>query len=269
MVGVVVAVCRNGAEGWTGWTLRRTQRIPLLFDGRSFRAGQKEDRMFRSTLLACSGLLMLAACEREPTIPAAGEAALAAPAPGADTSQKFFGREAFTIVMEQTGREVGTVTLHYREWGRRSAEITKLTNTETGRETDTRSFTDGAASVTIDNLTGEVLVSENPFFHEAAAEASASAEDAFGPNAMARMNAEATGESATIAGETCDYWMLMGAKKCVAKWGPTLQSTMDIGDTVADRKAIEVRIGDGGPDSAFVYVPPAGSTAPASSTARP
>ncbi len=220
--------------------------------------------MFRSTLLACSGLLMLAGCERVTAALAPDPAAVVTPAETADTSRKFFGREAFTIVMKQTGREVGTVTLHYRDWGRRSAEITKLTNTETGKVTDSRSFTNGAASVTIDNLTGEVVVTENPFYHEAAAEASTSADDAFGPTAMARMSAEATGESATIAGERCDYWMVMGAKKCVSPWGPTLQSTMEIGDSVADRTAIEVRIGDGGPDSVFEYVPPKGATAPAS-----
>lgn len=223
--------------------------------------------MLRSCLLACSGLLMLAACEREPTLSATGVATVVPDATAA--VQKFYGRETFTIVLEQTGREVGTITQHFREWGRRSAEIIKLTNTETGKVTDTRSFINGAASVTIDNLTGEVVVTENPFYNEAAAEASTSADDAFGPIAMKRMNAEATGESATIAGERCDYWMLMGAKKCVAAWGPTLQSTMEIGDSVADRTAVEVRVGDGGPDSAFVYEPPAATPAPAAPSTTP
>ncbi len=225
--------------------------------------------MLRSTMLACSGLLMLAACERVAAVLAPDTAEVAAPVAAADSSQKFFGRETFTIVLEQTGREVGTVTMHYREWGRRSAEVTKLTNTETGKVTDTRSFTNGAASVTIDNVTGEVVVTENPYYSQAAAEASTSADDAFGPTAMARMSAEATGESATIAGERCDYWMVMGTKKCVAPWGPTLQSTMEIGDSVADRKAVEVRIGDGGPDSVFVYVPPAEAVAPGSTPTTP
>lgn len=218
--------------------------------------------MIRNTLIVCSALLVLMGCDRAPAAPAPDLALAAAVAtPVADHNRKFFGREAFTIVMEQTGRETGTVTMHYRDWGRRSAEITKVTNAATGRVTDTRSFTDGAVTVVIDNLTGDVEVSENPFFNEAAEEASATEDDDFGPAAMARMSAEATGESATIAGEPCDYWIVMGAKKCVSAWGPTLQSTMEIGDTVADRKAVEVRIGDGGPDSAFVYVPPAGATA--------
>ncbi len=227
--------------------------------------------MFRCSLpalsgLAFSGLLVLGACEREPVASSAdGNAAPAANAaaatPAADSSRKFFGHERFTIVMEQTGRETGTVTLHYRDWGRRSAEIIKLTEQATGRVTDTRSFTDGAVSVSIDNLTGKVEVSENPYYTIAAAEAATSATDAFGPDTMTRMGAEATGESATIAGEPCTYWIVMGAKKCVAAWGPTLQSTMEVGDSVADRKAIEVRIGDGGPDATFVYVPPEGATA--------
>lgn len=218
--------------------------------------------MLRNILLVGSGLLVLTGCERAPATPAADLAlAAAAASPAAGIERKFFGRETFTIVMEQTGRESGTVTMHYRDWGRRSAEITQLTNAATGRVTDTRSFTDGAVTVVIDNLTGEVQVSENPYYNVAATDAATTAEDAFGPAAMQRMGAETTGESTTISGETCDYWVVMGARKCIADWGPTLQTTMEVGDTVADRKAIEVRIGDGGPDEVFVYVPPAGATA--------
>ena len=51
--------------------------------------------------------------------------------------------------------------------------------------------------------------------------------------------------------------------------GWRLQSTMEIGDSVADRKAVEVRIGDGGPDSVFVYVPPAEAIAPAGTPTTP
>ncbi len=216
--------------------------------------------MLRIALLLCSGMLALAGCERAGETPAAtpaeNAAAVADPALAADVGRKFFGQETFTIVMEQTGRETGTVTLHYRDWGRRSAEITKLTNAASGRVTDTRSFTDGAVSVTIDNLTGKVEVFENPYYKTAASETEPTATDQFGPSAMQEMGAEKTAETATIAGQSCDYWLVLGARKCVAPWGATLHSVMGMADTVADRKATEIRIGDGGPDSAFVYVPP-------------
>lgn len=215
--------------------------------------------MLRSTLLACSGLLFLSACDSEPAAPDPAAPAVAAASettPAGDTARKFFGREAFTIVMEQSGREVGTVTMHYRDWGRRSAEVIRVRNEATGRLTDTRSFTDGAVSVTIDNVTGEVSVYENPYYEEPGAETVARAPDAFGASAMAEMGAEKIGESASFAGEPCDYWQVMGTRKCVSPWGPTLHSVLSMDDIAAERTAIEVRVGDGGPDSAFVYVPP-------------
>src|SRR5690606_18724048 len=110
--------------------------------------------MLRFALLACSGLLVLAACDQAPE-----EAAPAAPAPAAaaaeaeaDTGRKFFGQKQFTVVMLLSGRENGTVTMHYRDWGRRSAEVSKLSNADTGEKTDKRTFTEGAISVTVDNL---------------------------------------------------------------------------------------------------------------------
>ena len=215
--------------------------------------------MLRTALLVCSGLLALAGCERVGVTPAATPAENAAtasePAPAADSGRKFFGHEAFTVVMQQTGSDTGTVTLHYRDWGRRSAEITKLTNTSSGKVTDTRAFADGAVSVTIDNTTGKVEVFENPYYKTEPSETEPKSPDQFGPSAMLEMNAEKTTETATIAGQACDYWLFLGTRKCVAPWGATLHSVMGSGDVVAERKAIEVRLGDGGPDSAFVYVP--------------
>jgi hypothetical protein len=215
--------------------------------------------MLRLALLACSGLLVLAACDQAPE-----EAAPAAPAPAAaanaeaeaDTGRKFFGQKQFTIVMLLSGRENGTVTMHYRDWGRRSAEVSKLSNADTGAKTDKRTFTEGAISVTVDNLTGKVEVYENPYYRETLEDVAAPALDAIGPAAMAEMGAEKVGESAVIAGEACEYWMVMGAKKCVSPWGPTLHSAMDLGGRLAEMKAVEVRLGDGGPDEVFVYETP-------------
>lgn len=217
--------------------------------------------MLRIALLACSGLLALAGCERAPE-----ESAPVAPAPAAaaeaeaDTGRKFFGHKQFTVVMLQSGRENGTVTMHYRDWGRRAAEVSKLSNADTGAKTDKRVFTEGAVSVTVDNLTGEVDVYENPYYRVDADEGARTPPDQIGPTAMTEMGAERLGESAVIAGEPCEYWNVMGAKKCVSPWGPTLHSTMDLGGRLAEMKAVEVRVGDGGPDSAFVYVPPADAT---------
>lgn len=219
--------------------------------------------MLRLALLACAGLLVLSACEREASEPDAAPtpAPAAAGTPAADASPKFFGRQTFTIVMEQSGREVGTVTTHYRDWGRRSAELIRVRNEATGRLTDTRSFTDGAVSVTIDNITGEVNVYENPYYQEPSPETVTRALDTFGSIAMEEMGAEKIGESASFAGEPCDYWQVMGTRKCVSPWGPTLHSVLSMADIAAERTAIEVRVGDGGPDSAFVYVGPSETSA--------
>ena len=223
--------------------------------------------MHRFALLVCSGLLALAGCDQAPE-EAAPSAAAPAPAAeaataGADTGRKFFGHREFTVVMLQSGRENGTVTMHYRDWGRRTAEVSKLSNADTGAKTDKRIFTEGAVSVTVDNLTGEVDVYENPYYRETIEDGAAIAANEIGPSAMMEMGAERLGESAVIAGEPCEYWNVMGAKKCVSPWGPTLHSTMDLGGRLAEMKAVEVRLGDGGPDSAFVYVPPADAAAPA------
>ncbi|OYX51834.1 MAG: hypothetical protein B7Y90_00480 [Alphaproteobacteria bacterium 32-64-14] len=223
--------------------------------------------MLRVALLVCSGLLVLTGCERVAETLAAtpaenAGAAPAEPALAADKGRKFFGHEAFTVVMQQTGSDAGTVTMHYRDWGRRSAEIVKLTNTASGKATDTRAFADGAVSVTIDNTTGKVEVFENPYYKTEPSETEPKAPDQFGPSAMQEMGAEKTTETATFAGQACDYWLFLGTRKCVAPWGATLHSVMGAGDVLAERKAIEVRLGDGGPDSAFVYVPPAGTAAP-------
>lgn len=258
----------NGAPCKTSrWSRRRLNSASVA--GLCDSALPGNVRMLRPALLACTTLLALAACERVTAPETATAETSETSAKTAETGRKFFGREAFTIVMQQTGREEGTLTLHYRDWGRRSAEIAKLTNTETGEVIDTRSFTDGAVNVTIDNLTGKVQVFENPYYHPTADDEPSTPDDGFGAAAMERLGGEKTGESASIAGQTCDYWNALGAKMCVAPWGATLHSTMGIGDTVADRKAVEVRLGDGGPDSAFVYVPPAdgAASAPAPATA--
>jgi hypothetical protein len=225
--------------------------------------------MLRFALLACSGLLVLAACDQAPedAAPAAPAPAAAAAEAEADTGRKFFGQKQFTVVMLLSGRENGTVTMHYRDWGRRSAEVSKLSNADTGEKTDKRSFTEGAISVTVDNLTGKVDVFENPYYRETPGEGPAPALDAIGPASMTEMGAERLGESAVIAGEPCEYWNVMGAKKCVSPWGPTLHSTMDLGGRLAEMKAVEVRLGDGGPDEVFVYETPT-DTAPAAPAAQ-
>jgi len=265
-VGLVLAECFEGGEGKAHAAHRGNAGIPLALPQRLSSRLIKDFPMLRAALLLCSGLLVVAGCEREGEVPTATpteNAAAAEPALAADAGRKFFGEEKFTIVMQQTGRETGTVTLHYRDWGRRSAEFTKLTNATSGKVTDTRSFADGAISVTIDNVTGKVEVFENPYYKTAPSETEPKAADQFGSSAMQEMGAEKTTDSATIAGQPCNYWLVLGARKCVAAWGATLHSVMGMGDSLADRKATEVRLGDGGPDSAFVYVPPTEAQAPA------
>lgn len=52
---------------------------------------------------------------------------VAVPAASEAASERFYGREAFTIVYVQDGAEAGRVTEHVRDWGRRRAEIVRTT----------------------------------------------------------------------------------------------------------------------------------------------
>jgi cytochrome c5 len=171
--------------------------------------------------------------------------------------ERFYGRERFSILSDQTGSETGPVTEHVREWGRRRAEIkdTMLTMMGIERRTHQRVIYDGARIATVDLDTGAVTVTTNPMYDQVVAAMRGRTGVEFGEEIMTQMGGRRTGERATIADHECEYWELpqLGARNCVTAWGGTLHTSVSLGPVSFERRAREVRMGDGGPDAAFEY----------------
>lgn len=196
---------------------------------------------------------------------AAGEgAAPSAPAGSADAAadagaEKFYGKKAFTIVYSQTGVEAGSVVEHVRDWGARRAEITdtKLTAAGMTIEKSTRVVFEGAKVTTIDTRTGAVTQITNPLYDQIVGAMRGRSAIEFGEQMMRSMNGEKTGETAKIAGETCNWWQItqLGTRTCVTEWGASLATRSSLGGMSFEKEATEIRLDDGGPDEAFAYDP--------------
>lgn len=189
----------------------------------------------------------------------AAEAALAVDpdAPPADGTERFYGKQAFTIVSTQTGMQSGDIVEHVRDWGRRSSRITNTTMTMSGftQTTRQRVIQNGAEFITVDETTGTVTSMKNPIYDSVVAAMKGKSGMAFGKEIMTRMGGRETGEKGSFAGQDCDYWELPGAgtKTCVTAWGGTLHVLTNMAGMSIERTATEVRLGDGGPDEAFAY----------------
>ena len=185
----------------------------------------------------------------------AGAACAVAMAGGAGAQEGgFYGIEKFTVVYELQGAENGSITEHVRDWGGLRAEIKDTTFslgdfTETTRQ---RVVTEGDLVVIHDEVTNETWRSEGASPTAAAGEGGG---DASGQAFLAAMGGEATGGTASYAGLECAEWSVPGLNSdvCITAEGVTLFTRTAIGGLVAERTAVEVRLGDGGPDSAFEY----------------
>jgi hypothetical protein len=189
----------------------------------------------------------------------AAEAALAVDpdAPPADGTERFYGKKAFTIVSKQSGMETGDIVEHVRDWGRRSAQI-KTTSIAMGGFTQTtnqRVIQDGADIITVDDAAGTVTATKNPMYDSVVAAMKGKSGVAFGKEIMTRMGGRETGEKGYFAGYDCTYWELasVGTRTCVTDWGGTLHTLMNMAGMTVEKTAVEVRLGDGGPDDAFAY----------------
>lgn len=182
---------------------------------------------------------------------------VAVPAASEAASERFYGREAFTIVYVQDGAEAGRVTEHVRDWGRRRAEIVRTTTkvSTVVIEKDNRMVSEGAKVATIDNRTGRISTIVNPMYDRIVASMQGRPGTEFGEQIMRAMGATKTGSTGSFAGQSCAYWTLAsaGLRTCVTDWGATLHVAASLGPVSYERKAVEVRVGDGGPDAAFAY----------------
>lgn len=170
-------------------------------------------------------------------------------------AERFYGRESFTLVGEQTGREAGTFTEHVRDWGRRRVEINDMTLSVAGRSlrNQTRALFDGPEIATVNLETGDVVTTSNPFYTEVVEAMRGRDGVEFGRETMTRMGGRETGESGNFAGHDCDYWEVatLGTQSCVTPWGATLRVETNLAGVELTRTVTEVRLGDGGPDAAF------------------
>jgi hypothetical protein len=114
-----------------------------------------------------------------------------------------------------------------------------------------RQVFEGPTTYSVDLATDAVTVMENPIYAEIVAEMRGQSPVAYGKALMRRMGGVETGETGRFAGHDCDYWSIMGTRTCVADWGGTLHVEAGAGGFRIVQTATEVRMGDGGPDSAF------------------
>ena len=178
-------------------------------------------------------------------------------APEADGTERFYGKKSFTIVSEQTGVEAGSVIEHVREWGRVRAEIKDTTMSVAGFSQDTkqRAIYEGSKIVTIDEATNAVVEAQNPMYDSVVARMKGKSGVDFGKEMMAQMGGVETDDTGRFANHNCDYWEIasLNSRTCITEWGGTLHSVVNMGGMSFEKTATEVRMNDGGPDSAFAY----------------
>lgn len=184
--------------------------------------------------------------------------ALAASAGYAADAPRFYDKEAFTIVYQQTGKvDAGEIVEHARNWGAERVELKKTTTKIMGisQKVDQRIVYEGAKVTTIDNATGGVSSMTNPLYDQVVASMQGKTGVVYGKELLRASGGKETGEKGTFAGESCDYWEVpsLGARSCVTPWGATLKLTSKLGGISVEKTAMEVRVGDPGPASAYQY----------------
>ncbi|MGD2131815.1 MAG: hypothetical protein PVI23_03425 [Maricaulaceae bacterium] len=197
------------------------------------------------------------------TVLAASAAAIGCAGASLAAEAGFYGAETFSVDYELTGAESGAITEHVRSWGALRAELISTQISFSGFEeaTEQRVVYDGARVVTIDLATGATTIagSAGPSGAE-----QGSAGGASGAEALAAMGGAATGRTEAYAGFDCEVWDLpaLSSEVCVTEEGITLHAFTQIGGLTSERTAVEVRMGDGGPDAAFDYDAAAASQPP-------
>lgn len=213
--------------------------------------------MLTRIAVVSAGVLALAACSPD----ASKETAAATPAAAAPTAaggpkDRFYDRQAFTVAYTLSGAQTGTRTEHVRDWGARRVMLEDSVMTAMGQREAVRSrlLFEGADTYTVDLATGTRTVMTNPMHAEMVqAMREAGGAQAFGRQFLERGGGTETDETGSFAGQTCRYWSLMGGRTCVTDWGAVLHQLTEVGGIRVEQTATAVRIGDGGPDSAFAF----------------
>jgi len=207
-------------------------------------------------------LAALAACSQPQGAEKAADGAAQAPAALAAASggdERFFGREAFTLVYRHSGSQSGTSTTHVREYGRKRVEIndTALSVAGMTHRTRTRVIYEGPRVITVDAQANTATAITNPLYEQVVAAMRGRSGVEFGEQIMTQMGGRKTGESGVFVGQSCEYWEIaqLGSRSCVTPWGATLHLRSSLGGVLLEQTATDVRLGDGGPDAAFAYDP--------------
>jgi hypothetical protein len=161
--------------------------------------------------------------------------------------------ERYTIVTRLSGAATGTSVQHVRDGGRRMAIIedrTLLTTVGVRDRMHTRTIAEpadeGLRTIIIDLETGEVTSTTMP-------NQDVSQMTSAGQQMWSR--GRQTGERGTFAGQGCEYWELAepSMRFCVSAFGLPLHTRTQIAGMTMETTVTELRLGDGGPDSAFAY----------------
>lgn len=184
--------------------------------------------------------------------------ALIAGGPAAAEDIRFYPLESFSIVYRHEGTQTGTTVLHSRNYGHLRAELRDLTLTFAGlnQVQKERAVIDGRTITTVNLQTNTATRIENPIYDQIVAGIARQGGDglAAGLAFIRAMGGAETGETKTIAGETCNVWTIPALQQqhCIAPDGLPLEVTSKLGGIPLAQVAVEVRRGDGGPDEAFV-----------------
>jgi hypothetical protein len=215
------------------------------------RAQQRGHIMRLSSLVATAAsatvLLFASACSQgAPPSDTNAAAALAA-------GERFFDRETFTIRYEFTGAQTGSQTEHVRDWGVNRATVQDTAMQVMGQSIPQKGRTviEGPLLFKIDETSGAVTQMDNPLYDALVDAMKGKSGVEFGKELMVRMGGTEVGETAEFAGHTCSYWEIMGGRTCVTEWGGVLHVKTEIAGIAFEQTAVEVKLGDGGPDAAF------------------
>jgi len=193
------------------------------------------------------------------TLPVAGSAVVlclvaAAPA-AADPKVQLTTVEKGTVIHRLSGVQEGTVTEHWKDFGRARVEITDAQVKVLGVAVDThqKNIIEGDLITTIDLDRNTVTQSRNPLYHAVVGSMEGKDAAAVGKDLYRSMGGRDTGETDTYAGETCHVWVIeeAGTRICVTDDGIVLMSQTDLGGKQVVRTAVEVHRGDPGPPEAY------------------
>lgn len=192
------------------------------------------------------------------TLPIAGTAVvlcLSAIPAAADPKVHFTTVETGTVIHKLSGLQEGTVTEHWREFGKSRVEVTAARVKTPGGtvETHRKSIIDGDLVTTVDLDRNTVTRSRNPLYQAVVGRMAAKDAAASGNDLYRSMGGHETGETGTYAGETCRMWTIEEAatRMCVTDDGIVLMSQTDLDGQVVTRTAVEVHRGDPGPPDAY------------------